>query len=191
MYKQITYICILKIFLIFIFFYFFLFFFNFFVLTRVGHKHPQPPPPFEQWVLYPLNLLLTFIYIGIFLWGFSFNSLFIMAVEFLNQRSIEEFKSSNNISKLFIHKSVRKQLDENGNSILVPQRYENGTCKYFACDAAGKIFVAVSKAVCADLDKTGTFAPNRSVVVSDVTDCESGNSVTSLIYTGTEAVSVL
>ena len=116
----------------------------------MGHKHPQPPPPFEQWVLYPLNLLLTFIYIGIFLWGFSFNSLFIMAVEFLNQRSIEEFKSSNNISKLFIHKSVRKQVDENGNSILVPQRYENGTCKYFACDAAGKIFVAVSKAVCAD-----------------------------------------
>ena len=107
-----------------------------------------------------------------------------MAVEFLNQRSIEEFKSSNNISKLFIHKSVRKQVD-------VPQRYENGTCKYFACDAAGKIFVAVSKAVCADLDKTGTFAPNRSVVVSDVTDCESGSSVTSLIYTGTEAVSVL
>ena len=181
-----------NIFNFYFFLFFFYFFFNFFCKSiRVGHKHPQPPPPFEQWVLYPLNLLLTFIYIGIFLWGFSFNSLFIMAVEFLNQRSIEEFKSSNNISKLFIHKSVRKQLDENGNSILVPQRYENGTCKYFACDAAGKIFVAVSKAVCADLDKTGTFAPNRSVVVSDVTDCESGNSVTSLIYTGTEAVSVL
>lgn len=108
-----------------------------------------------------------------------------MAVEFLNQRTIEEFKSSNNISKLFIHKSVRKQLDENGNSILVPQRYENGTCKYFACDAAGKIFVAVSKAICADLDKTGNFSPNRSVVVSDVTDSESGSSVTSLIYSGT------
>ena len=120
MYKRITYICILKIFLIFIFFYFilfFLFFFNFFSFfnffcksIRVRHKHPQPPPPFEQWVLYPLNLLLTFIYIGIFLWGFSFNSFFAMAVEFLNQRSIEEFKSSNNISKLFIHKSVRKQV---------------------------------------------------------------------------------
>lgn len=82
-------------------------------------------------------------------------------------------------------------MDENGNSILVPQRYEDGTCKYFACDAASKIFVAISKSVCADLDKTGDFNPNKSVVVSDVTDCVSGSYTTSLIYTGTEAVSVL
>lgn len=108
-----------------------------------------------------------------------------MAVEFLNQRTIEEFKSSNNIGKLFIHKSVRKQVDENGKVTLVPQRYENGTCKYFACDAAGKNMIAISKAICADLDKSNNFASDRAVVVADVVDSESGSSVTSLIYSGT------
>lgn len=112
-------------------------------------------------------------------------------VQFTNQRSIEEFKANAGISKLFIHKSVRRQVDDKGNTTLVPQRYEDGTCKYFASDSTGKLIIAISKACCADLDKSNNFASDRAVIVSDVIDSESGSCVTSLMYSGTVAPVVL
>lgn len=110
--------------------------------------------------------------------------------QIVNQRTVEEFKASNNISKLFIHKSVERKTDEEGNTTIVAKRFENGPCKYFACDAAGKNMVAISKTICADLDKSNSFAPNRAVCISDIVDDE-GKTIPCLMYSGTVAPIVM
>ena len=110
-----------------------------------------------------------------------------MEVTFEHLRTLEEFKRTHNISKLFLHKSVRKVTDESGNTVLQLQKYEDGTVKRFMCDPTGKIFLAVAKAICEDYDKCGFPNPNKSMVVADSTNSETGESVTSVIYTGREA----
>ena len=114
-----------------------------------------------------------------------------MAVTFENLRTLEEFKKSHNISKMFLHKSVRKVTDDSGNTVLQLQKYEDGTVKRFMCDPTGKIFLAVAKAICEDYDSQGHPNLNKSMVVADITNSETGESVTSLIYTGREAEAVL
>ena len=110
-----------------------------------------------------------------------------MEVTFEHLRTLEEFKRMHNISKLFLHKSVRKVTDESGNSVLQLQKYEDGTTKRFMCDPTGKIFLAVAKAICEDYDAQGFPNPNKSMVVADITNPETGESVTSVIYSGREA----
>ena len=114
-----------------------------------------------------------------------------MEVTFEHLRTLEEFKRMHNISKLFLHKSVRKVTDESGNTVLQLQKYEDGTTKRFMCDPTGKVFLAVSKAICEDYDSQGFPNPNKSMVVADITNPETGESVTSLIYSGREAEAVL
>ena len=114
-----------------------------------------------------------------------------MEVTFEHLRTLEEFKRMHNISKLFLHKSVRKVTDESGNSVLQLQKYEDGTTKRFMCDPTGKIFLAVAKAICEDYDVRGFPNPNKSMVVADITNPETGESVTSVIYSGREAEAVL
>ena len=114
-----------------------------------------------------------------------------MAVTFEHLQTLEEFKRKHNISKLFLHKSVKKVTDDSGNTVLQLQKYEDGTTKRFMCDPTGTIFIAVSKAICQDYDAQGFPNPNRSMVISDVTNPETGESVTSLIYSGREAEAVL
>ena len=103
--------------------------------------------------------------------------------QIVNQRTVEEFKASHNISKLFIHKSTERKTDEQGNTTIVAKRFENGPCKYFACDAAGKNIIAISQAICADLEKSTTFAPNRAVCIRDIVD-EKGSTIPCLMYSG-------
>ena len=110
-----------------------------------------------------------------------------MAVTFETLRTLEQFKSKHNISTLYLHKSVRKVTDDSGNTVLQLQKYEDGTVKRFMCDPTGKIFLAVAKAICEDYDKCGFPNPNRSMVVADITNPETGESVTSVIYSGREA----
>ena len=110
-----------------------------------------------------------------------------MEVTFENLRTLEQFKSKHNISKLYLHKSVRKVTDDSGNTVLKLQKYEDGTVKRFMCDPTGKIFLAVAKAICEDYDSQGFPNPNKSMVVADITNPETGESVTSVIYTGREA----
>ena len=114
-----------------------------------------------------------------------------MAATFENLRTLEEFKKSHNVSKMFLHKSVRKVTDESGNSVLQLQKYEDGTTKRFMCDPTGKIFLAVAHAICKDYDAQGFPNPNRSMVVADVYNSETEEMITSLIYTGREAEAVL
>ena len=114
-----------------------------------------------------------------------------MEVTFEHLRTLEEFKRKHNISKLFLHKSVRKVTDESGNTVLQLQKYEDGTTKRFMCDPTGKIFLAVAKAICEDYDTQGFPNPNKSMVVADITNPETGESVTSVIYSGREAEAVL
>ncbi len=100
-------------------------------------------------------------------------------MEIVRIRSIQVFKKENNISNLYIRKSVRR--GKNGDSVLKEQKYADGTTKYFAQGDYKNVYLPLEKEVCEDMDKNQLRIDN--LIVADVQQSD-GEIVSVLMYSG-------
>lgn len=105
-------------------------------------------------------------------------------MKILRIRSIEEFKRDFNISHLYIYKSTRRVVNEQGVSELQAQKFADGSTKYFAQGDIRQVYLPLEKEVCEDMDNNQLKRDN--LIVADVRK-SNGEMVSVLMYSGQTA----